>query len=173
MSTYHHHSSSIITRLFSFKQEVLRTSMAFWFFSENLSSSLSHLNSSLSSWGQLAAMAAIRCSNCIFREILSAVPIARTLRFYGKYFYEIAMTVGKTKLHLGLVELGDEEHVTDLAHPSQDQPLQLEVMHVYELPDDGLRQVVRPVQVQRSDLGAAAALHPPVMTESEGWRQSD
>ena len=72
----------------------------------------------------------------------------------------------KTKLNLGLVELSDEEHVADLPHPSEDEPLQLEVVHLYELLDDGLRQVVRPVQVERSDLCTAAALHPPAIDES-------
>ena len=43
---------------------------------------VAHLNSSLSRWGQFWAMAAMRCSNWIFREILSAVPIASTRRFW-------------------------------------------------------------------------------------------
>ena len=39
---------------------------------------------------------------------------------------------------LGLIELRDEEHVTDLTHSCQDQTLQGKVMHSYELPDDRL-----------------------------------
>ena len=48
-----------------------------------------YLNSSLSRFGQFCAIAAIRCSNWIFREILSAVPIASTRRFFCRDTYYI------------------------------------------------------------------------------------
>ena len=43
---------------------------------------------------------------------------------------------------LGLGQLGDEEHVADLPHAGEHEALQLDVVLVYELLDDGLGEVV-------------------------------
>ena len=46
--------------------------------------------------------------------------------------------------NLCLGQAGDEEHVSDVAHPGEDEPLQLLLVHLDELPDRTLRHIVRP-----------------------------